>query len=155
MKLFRKIVDERQELEMMRVERGSFWVMLLALVVAILVQLFALGYDFEHIAGEFIVLVIGAVWSTAGYLRRGSWDYFTKPGVKTYALYSLAAGIIFGLVAPLTRYFRYGAPLLDCLRVFVINFTSVYILAFLTLLLLGTITKKRQKKLQQEYKEDK
>lgn len=155
MKLFRKVVDERQELEMMHIERGAFYVMVFALAIGILIQIFALDFDFTHVAGEFIVLLIGTVWAFIGSIRRGSWDYFTKPGMKAYLIYSIATGLIFGLVAPLTRYFRYGAPLMDCLRVFAKNFIILFMIAFLTLLLFGTIAKKRQEKLQQKHGDSK
>jgi drug/metabolite transporter (DMT)-like permease len=151
MKIFRKIVDERQELEMMRVERASFWVIFFALVIVISVQTLALGFDLKHIAGESVALALGAVWAVAGHIRKGSYDYFTKPGMKSYVGYSLAGGLIFGLAAPLANYFRYDTPIGYCLLFFVINFVCIFVLCFLALLLLGNITKKRQKKLQQEY----
>lgn len=155
MKLFRKVIDERQELEMMRVERSSFWVMFVGLAVVITAQVFAFNFDFEHIAGESVVLIIGVAWALIGYIRRGSWDYFTKPGMKSYVLYSIAAAVIFGTFAPLKRYLRDGASLTDSLLLFAINFVFLFILVFVSLFLVGTITKKRQNKLQQEYMDEK
>lgn len=153
MKLFRKVIDERQELEMMRVERVSFWIMFFSLIIAIFVQLLVLGFDFEHVAGEFIILLTVAVWATIGYTRCGAWDYFTKPGMKSYVIYSLGGGFIFGLMVPLTWYFKYDTPLLSCLLTFAINFAILFPLLFLTLWLVGSIVKKRQEKLQQEYED--
>lgn len=154
MKLFRKIIDERQELEMMRVERVGFWLLYLGLVVAIIVQLFVFGFDFKHLAGEFIVLIVGCVVMLIGYMRRGSWDYFTKPGMKSYIIYSLGGGLLFALPMPIAAYFYNGLSFLNCLSIFAINFLFLFSLLFLLLWLLGSVTKRRQKKLEQESEEE-
>jgi small neutral amino acid transporter SnatA (MarC family) len=90
MKLFHKLLDERQEQETMRIERGAFYVIFFALAISILVQLMVFNLDITHIAGEIIVLFMGAAWALAGYIRRGIWDNFTKPGIKSYLIYSTA-----------------------------------------------------------------
>lgn len=153
MKLFRKVIDERQELEMMRVERVGFWLLYLGLAVAIVVQIFVVDvadFNFADIAGEFIVLIFGCVITLIGHIRRGSWDYFTKPGMKSYLIYSAVVAFIVGTFMPLARFFRQGISFSDSLLVFVTNFAMMFLVSFLLLWLLGSATKRRQKKLEQE-----
>ena len=48
----KKIIDERQELEMMKVERTGFWIMWGVLLLSLLVQSLFLGAGPKQIAGE-------------------------------------------------------------------------------------------------------
>ena len=155
MRLFRKVVDERQEYEMMRVERSSFWILFFGLVAAVLIQVALYGFDFALVAGEVIILLLCSVWSLVGYVRRGLWDYYSKPGIKAYIFYSVAAAVITGTAATLPIYFRYGLPLWECLMIFAISAVSAFILAFIVLFAIGSITKKRQQKLQNDYTDEK
>ena len=154
MKMFRKILDERQELEAMRVERGTCWFFFFGLMAAMIVQMFFFGDDFARTAGELVVFVVGCTWMTVGYIRRGIWSYFSTPGMKSYILYSIAVGVIFGPIPPLMRYFREDAPFSNCLRSFAIDFIVIFILSFILMLLFGAVTKARQRKLQKKYDND-
>ena len=150
MKLFRKVVDERQEQELKRIESGAYYVFLFGLGISILVQRIIFDFDITHIAGELIVLIIGATWAMIGYIRRGIWDYFTKPGVKTYSIYSAVAGIIYGVLG----YFRSDVSFLDFLPTFAIRFLWFFVIMFLIIAFTGTIVKMRAKKLQQKYNDE-
>lgn len=154
MKLFRKVIDERQELEMMRVERSTFWLMFFLLMISIPIQLFVKDFGLEHVAGEFIISMVGCIWSLIGYARRGSWGYFTKPGIKSYIFYSLTAAFIVGIMHPLIRFFRNGLSILDGLLTFAINFAIMFPVCFLLMWFLGSLIKKRQNRLQQEYEDN-
>ena len=151
MKLFRNILDERQELEAMRVERSTCWFFFFGLLAAMIVQMFFFGTDFTRTAGELVVFVVGCIWMTVGYIRRGIWSCFSKPGMKSYILCSLACGVIFGALRPLMRYFHEDAPLSHCLWSYAINIIFLFILSFILTLLIGTVTKARQRKLQKKY----
>ena len=153
MKLFRNILDEREKLEAMRVVSGAFWIVYLGLLAAIIVQA-VMGADLSQIAGEFIVLLVGGTWVGIGFIRRGIHDYFTKPGFKSYILYSLAGGILMGLTAALMEFFRKGAPLSDCLRVFAKEFTIMFAVVFIISLLVGFVTKARQRRLARNYEDE-
>ena len=73
MKWVRKIVDEREELEIMRIESSSYYVFLFGLGIAIVVQSFVF-WSFEHVIGELIILLAGVGWAMVGYFRKGVWD---------------------------------------------------------------------------------
>ena len=154
MKLFRKITDERQELEILRVASGAYGVAKIGLIVAIIVQLLLFGPDPARIAGELIILALTFAFSLMGSIRHGIWDGFTRPSLKSYILYSLTAGIIFGPVAPLARYFRYGTSLSDDLQGFAIMFTIIFVFCFMLMLLTGTVIKARRRRLEMECQDE-
>ena len=56
MKLFRKIIDERQELEAMKITGTGFWILFFGLMLAIILQLFFFEFDIRYILGELVVL---------------------------------------------------------------------------------------------------
>jgi len=52
------------------------------------------------------------------------------------------------------EFFRKGAPLLDCLRVFAIVFTIMFTVMFIASLLAGFVTKARQRRLARNYEDE-
>jgi apolipoprotein N-acyltransferase len=156
MRFFKKVVDEREELDMLRTERVGCYVMFFGLLVAIVVQTAIFGYSLPHIAGEFTVLLVAAAVILAGDIRRGSWDYFTKPGLKAYLLYSLAGSGIFSAVFVGIGYFRkqYDMPLPALLGIFALNFVFLFIACFVALAFFGELTKRRKARLEKEYEEE-
>jgi hypothetical protein len=150
MKLFRKVVDERQEQELKRIESGAYYVFLFGLGISILVQLIMFDFDITHIAGELIVLFMGVAWAMIGYIRRGIWDYYTKPGIKSYLICSTIVGLVYGILG----YFYSGISFSDFLPTFALRFLWFFVIMFLMLSLLGTIIKMRAEKLQKENEDD-
>ena len=154
MKLFRNLLDEREKLEALRVEAIGFKIVILGLLAATVAQMFFFGFGFKYIAGEWCIMMFGAIWVGIGWVRRGIWDYFTKPGMKSYAVCSLATGIFGGLLLLLAEYFRYGRSLWSCLRISAVGFAITFAGTFILYLLLGAVTKARQRKLLRKYEDD-
>ena len=154
MKLFGNILDEREKLEAMRVEAIGFRIVIFGLLAAMIAQMFFFGFDFNRVAGEWYVMMVGAIWVGIGWIRRGIWDYFTKPGMKSYIIYSLATGIFVGFLTLLAEYFRNGRSLWDCLRMSAISFAITFVCTFIFYLLFGAVTKARQRKLSRKYEGD-
>ena len=153
MKWFRKVVDEREELELRRIESSACYVFIFGLGIAIIVQLLAFEMNFEHVVGELTILLIGVGWAMVGYFRKGIWDYRTKPGIKVYAGYCFIAALVYVILSTLARYFRSEADLLTCLKYSVINSIIIFSVVFLTLTLFGIVTKRRRKKLEQKFED--
>ncbi len=91
MRLFKKVVDEREEMEMMRVEHVMFWLVFWALLISIFVQLLGMKATFRQVSGEWTVFMLMAVGTTNGEGRGGPFVYTTPPGWKTFPLYFVAA----------------------------------------------------------------
>ena len=153
MKRFRKAVDEREELEVRRIESHAYYVFLLGLGIAIIVQSFVSGVSFEHVVGEFIVLLAGVGWAMVGYYRKGIWDYKTKLGIKTYVGTGFITALVYLIISTFARYFRSETDLLACLKYAAINSILVFSTVFLFMALYGTVTKRRRKKLEQKFED--
>jgi len=153
MKIFRKIVDERQERELMRIESIGFHVVIAVLTVSIVVQLFILNTGVYHVIGETVALVIGALWSMMAGVRRGLWDYFSKPGIKTYISYSLIVSFITSIIMTLPGLWV-EASFGELAHFFVTRFLGLSVFGFLVFSFYGTLSKMRMKKLQQEYADE-
>lgn len=154
-KFFAKKVDERQEMDLLRVEHYSFWLMFWLLAIEIVVQGIILDGG-DKITGEWIVFMITAVFSVAGFIRKGVWSYQSKrvPGVKSYFLYSLIAGAVGGVLGFLGGMKRSpGNQGAICANV-VGMATGIFAISFVGFSVLGTITRYREKKLELEAMEE-
>ena len=149
MKWFRKVVDEREELELRRIESSACYVFIFGLGIAIIVQLLAFEMNFEHVVGELTILLIGVGWAMVGYFRKGIWDYRTKPGIKAYVGCSFITALSYVILSTLARYFRSEIDFIDCLKYAAVNSIFIFSAVFLVAALFGTITKQRRKKLEQ------
>jgi FlaA1/EpsC-like NDP-sugar epimerase len=154
MKRFRKVVDERQELELLKIGNSSFTVMLISLITVMIVQMFIFNFEMKYLTGYYVVLIIVFIWVVACSIRRGAWEFYTKPGMKSYIFSSLASGIGLGILFTMLRYFVHEISLPHAFQFFAIVFATISIPGFIINLLLGTIIKKRQQKLQQTFDDD-
>lgn len=60
--------------------------------------------SFKQIGGEWVTLMIAALASSIGYYKGGHYDYFTKPGIKSYLLYSIIFTIVFDVIIAIAFY---------------------------------------------------
>lgn len=91
------VLDEREMMEMYRIEHRGLWLMYALLCVAILVQ-FLLGAGFAQMAGEVAVVFITSVAMILANARHGIWDLSSRPSMRGNAAYSLATGLLVTVV---------------------------------------------------------
>lgn len=91
------VLDEREMMEMYRIEHRGLWLMYALLCVAILVQ-FLLGAGFAQMAGEVAVVFITSVAMILANARHGIWDLSSWPSMRGNAAYSLATGLLVTVV---------------------------------------------------------
>jgi uncharacterized membrane protein len=155
MKKIKKVVDERQELEILKVEHLGFWIMFWLLFISIIVKT-TMGMPFKQFGVEFGVFMIGCIFTIIASLRKGAWDAYTKPCIKTYLLYSIAGTIIVGILFGVTRYLTmdYFRNNIQHLIIATCIFSlSIFVLVFIALYLTGQYAIKRQKQLEKKYKD--
>lgn len=154
-KLFSKKVDERQEMDLLRVEHYSFWLMFWLLAIEIVVQGIILDGG-DKILGEWIVFIVTAVFSVAGFTRKGVWSYQAKkvPGVKSYFLYSIVAGVAGGAISFLGMFKRSHGNLQAVMAATIGTATGIFVISFIGFSVLGTITRHRERKLELEAMEE-
>lgn len=157
MRLFRKkqVIDERERMEMYKIEHYMFWFTFWALFVSIVVQMFFIGRDVKQVAGEWIVFMLMACGTALGDLRGGHYDYLSKPGWKSYLVYSLFGAVmtaVFTLVNGTVRgwYDSVG----DMVLAGIIQGVFLFVVLFAALSFVGAWTKKRRKKLEEEFEDE-
>ena len=86
------VLDEREMLEMYRVEHFGLWLMYGLLCAAVVVQIFG-GATLSQMGGELAVIMISSVAMVIANVRRGIWDTNSRPSMRGNAAYSLGAGV--------------------------------------------------------------
>ena len=145
MKRKRTVVDERQRMELLEVERKGFWVLFYGLVVVILGQVFFLPLDWKLIVGEGAVLFAGSCVLISGCIRRGLWDYATTPTGRTYRI---AAGIAAGLVALCSLVIRLVRKIPINIPFLAILAAASFVITYAILALMGRAVLRRRKALE-------
>ena len=153
-RFFRKVVDERQELEMMKVERIGFYVMVYSLAIVMFVQMLVFNANITDVIGSFIVLFIGAIWILIGCYRKGLYDYYSNPGLKSYAFIGGLTFIVSIILMFITLYVVFDRPLVSSLLNSVFHSFFIAAPTFIFMALYGEAIKKRRIKLQQKYKDE-
>ena len=156
-KWFEKKVDERQERDIMEVEHIGFWSMYYMLLAAIIIQAFFIEDGGKHLVGEFVVFMAASVIVVVGWMRKGVWTYQSRkvPGVKAYLRYSIITMLVFGLPFGIVTGIKAGSDWNSIAADTAITMLYIFIVCFVTFMILGTITKKREEKLaSQTYEEN-
>ena len=153
-KIFAKKVDERQEMDLLRIEHYSFWLMYFLLFIEIVIQGFILG-EHDKVEGELIVFLVASAFLLIGCARKGVWSYQSQkvPGVKSYLLYSLIAGVISGIIGVFNG-LKWTGNVPALMANMIVMAAGTFVLTFIVFLIGGSITKKRVKKLEMEAMED-
>ncbi len=96
------VFDERELLEMYRIEHAGLWAVLVLLCAAVVVQLL-IGLPIGHVAGELAALIAVSVGMLIAYARKGLWDAHSRPSTGGNALYSAACAAGVALLAAAFR----------------------------------------------------
>lgn len=151
----KRIVDERELMEMYKIEHYTFWAMYGLLFVSIFVQLIFCGISFTQIAGEWIVFMIATIGSCYAFLKGGHYDYFLKPCMKSYLIYSLVGATLSDILYSFIIYLQlnYHNTTGFILSV-VIIWVLMFAILFVALYIHGESVKKKRKELERQAEED-
>ena len=157
MKKFKKVVDERQELELYKIEHVRFWIVFWLLLGSIIVQSMFLNAPFSQWGFEWAVFMISCGGVMVGCYKKGQWDFYSKPTTKNYLIYSLIGSGAFAVIYTITMYmnhdyFKDNLLALGTMTAFI--FAMLFALIFVALFVSGTLVKKRQKKLEEQFSDD-
>jgi hypothetical protein len=151
---FKKKVDERQEIELLRAERDAFVVMSVVLVIVMMIKISLAGFDineYKNLISDYIVLFAGIIGLTVSCIKRGVWVHTNKPNKQVYFICSFLGSILFSIIFFFVFHFM---PMSYRLYASVIAFFVGIIIAFTALLLIGKLANKSQMKLQEKYSDD-
>lgn len=153
-KIFAKKVDERQEMDILRVEHYSFYLMYFLLIIEMIIQGIILN-EGDKIIGEWIVFMVVSAFALIGWIRKGVWSYQSRkvPGIKSYIWYSLIAGVVGGILGYCGG-LRWNAGGWALMANVIIVAGFSFGLAFIAFLIVGSIARKREKKLELEAAEE-
>lgn len=150
MKWLKKKADERQEMDILKVEHIGFWAMYWMLLAALIIQGIFMEDGARLAAGEWIVFMATSILVLAGWTRKGVWSFYTRkiPGVKAYLIYSLISMFVVGM--PLGIIFGskwYSDDFRGVLLCVVFYMVLLFAASFILFLIVGTIAKRREAKL--------
>lgn len=151
MKLFKKIVDERQEFELLQIEHICFWIVFWGLCMSIVVQLSFMGAPFKQVAAEFLILMAGSIGVLVGCVKKGQWDFYTIPNTKTYFLTGVIGAIAFCLIFVIAEYARSEYNLNELFVTTIIQFVIMFVAIFISTAVVGKLVQKKREKLDKEY----
>ena len=153
-KMKKSNLDERQEQELLRIERNGFWLAFWLLVGAMLVQqIFFLG-DSRVIAGECIILLIISLYIAISCLKAGIWDRRLKANASTNIIASLIAGLVMGVVMFLAVYRTHMDKPIGSIAAGAFIAILVFVLCFIALTISMRAYKKKTEALEEEPEDD-
>lgn len=157
MKLIRdkKILDEREQLEMYRSEHKIFWFMFWALVIETLMQKYILNAPLSQYAWEGLLLLVVSIWSLIVDFRHGRYDTISRPGWRSYLGYALSFSIVFTAI---TVYSSWSKGWLttpgEIGTAAVVEWIFFFLLMYAALAVWGMLTQYRRKKLESQFQDE-
>ena len=146
-------LDERQEQQLLEVEHRGCWLAFWGLLIALMAQQI-MGSDVVQMAGEWIVFMLLAGYLVIACAKRGIWDRYLKPDIKTNLFFSAGASILFGAVMFATIYHMNPEYIIVSIAAGVFTAGFLFVIMFVTLSIMAKIVINRQKNLDAEPEED-
>lgn len=156
MKIFKNVknqLDERQEDELLHIEKIGFWVTYWSLFVAIMIEIF-LNFSIKQIAAEFLILMVISAYIVIACIKKGIWDRHLKPKLLTNLLLSLPGSIGIGIFSFARAYRYYNLSIMGDVVNFILYFAFTFILTFVVLQVMAFFYKKKKSQLEHAYKDD-
>ena len=151
MKFLKKVVDERENIELLKLGNFCYWLTFILLVISIISQRL-LNIPVQQTAGEIIILAIGAVTFLLGCIKKGVWDFYTKPTVKIYLLSGLIGAFLLMAIEIIRVYMTKG-DIIARLPSIALHMAMVFVVIAVILAITGSSVKKRNKEAQKEYQD--
>lgn len=154
MKKMKNNLDERQEKQLLHIEKHGCWFAFWALPASIFIQQAIFGVtDIKAVAGEWIVFMMLAVYLSIACIKNGIWDRHLKANFKTNLIVSLIAAVVASAIFSAINYFNYK-EWQAALVTFVVMSIFIFIACFVALSISAAVYKKRVKKLEKEINEE-
>ncbi|MGN0334432.1 MAG: DUF6773 family protein [Lachnospiraceae bacterium] len=149
MKEMNNNLDERQEKQLLHIERNGCWFAFWALLISIFVQQSLFGItEIRAVAGEWIIFMVLALYLSVSCLKNGIWDRHLKANTKTNFIVSVVAAILFSAVFSIVNYLNYQEwP--AAVTIFFVMSISIFVLCFAALSITAAMYNKRVKKLEE------
>lgn len=149
--------DERQRQDLLQIEHNGYWFTYWLLFAGIFYQIAFTDHAWERITGEWLVFMASSLYIVIGCMRKGVWGYRNKkvPGIRGYLLYSLIGAVVFGSFIGFIHAIRFQVSDKTVIFTRIVTVAaSLFVLLFVSYLIVGSITGARAKKLARMAEED-
>lgn len=154
MKKMKSNLDERQEEQLLHIERNGCWFAFWALLISLFVQQGIWGIsDIRIVAGEWSIFMLLAIYLVAACIKNGIWDRHLMANGKTNLIVSAVAAVLFSAIFAIVNYLNYKATA-GAIATFVVMCIFIFVLCFAALTISAAIYKKRTKALEKESNEE-
>ena len=113
----------------------------------------------DWIKTEWILFMLSCLGMGISLLRKGLWDYYTTPSLKTYFITSLITTLVVGIFFGVAKYKSYEVfreDIFGMLLPTVLIFSAcLFVLVFVAIFSVGQLTIRRRKRLEEKYKDEK
>ena len=147
MKKMKNNLDERQELELLRIEHNGYWLAFWGLLIVMLFHLLTGNDSAQNLVGEWLVFMCLALYLTIVCIKNGIWDRKLRPTFKTNVIASTIAAVVTGVIWFIISYKNYH-KLAGAIATGIIMFLSIEVLCFLALTVSSKLYKNRLQKLE-------
>ncbi len=152
-KMKKSNLDERQEQELLKIERNGFWLAFWLLVGALLVQM-VFTQDTKTTFGETLILLVISLYIAISCLKAGIWDRRIKAKSSTNVIASLIAGAAMGVVMFLRVLRNFPDKPVGAIAAGVFTAIFVFALCFIALTISLRAYKKKTEALEEEPEDD-
>lgn len=154
----RKVVDERQERELLTIEHVVFWIVFGGLLISVVVQTMFMEVPFQQVLPELVIFMVCCVGVLVGCVKKGQWDFWTQPTVKTYAVTAAIGSMVFGLIFGVSLYVRdtgnWEGHIWLLILVTVVNIMFMFGVIFALSAIFGEMVNKKRRKLADAYEDE-
>ena len=147
MKKMKNNLDERQELNLLKIEHNGCWFAFWGLLAVMVIQMFLENGSPKNLAGEWIVFMCLAVYLSGACMKNGIWDRKLKPNFTTNAIVSGIAAAAGGGIWFAISYQNYH-NFIGSIMTGIFVFFSIGSLCLAALVVSSKIYKKRVEKLE-------
>jgi hypothetical protein len=153
-RIFTKQIDERQEKELLQIGNIGFYLVYFALLVSICVQ--SVGrVPLAQIAAELIIFFASSIFVVVACIVKGQWDFCTGPTWKTYIIASALTALVgSGILAFAYDWSDPAKTWSHIMYLGIIAFCT-FAICFALLVLAGELVKRRRKRLEERFDQQK
>lgn len=147
-------LDERQEQDLIKIEKNGCWIAFWGLIVAIAVQGILFQDNPDACVGELTVLFILSLYISVECIRKGVWDRKLKPDLKTNLLCSLIAGVAVMLFQMLFLLKRAQDTMVFCIICAAVSGVVTFLICTVVLQIAAGVYRKRLNSLEEESEDE-
>lgn len=151
----KKVVDEREELEILRIEHIGFYSMFYGVAALILLRTMFPEFSFISNYGMDAILLIGATIVLVGCCKKGVWSCNIRPTNKSNLIISILSSIGYSIILFVILFKNTETTMTSLMITCGAFCVGIFLLTIILLTVLKKIVIDRKKKLEDDFEDDK